>query len=148
VNNERTTDEQRVNTVEESKERKKKDAPSPKTRFVKPTEEEVSAYCLTRKNGIDPAYFRDHYEANGWVQSGGKPIRNWKAAVRTWERNGMAGGRNRKPQRQRCTTAAEGTFWNPQDAGEGAIADAVAAGVLDEDGNWLIPEGDPRRNGT
>lgn len=31
----------------------------------------------------------DHYEANGWVQGRGKPIKDWKAAVRTWEKNGI-----------------------------------------------------------
>jgi len=58
-------------------------------RFQKPSLEEVRSYCSQRKNSIDPEQFFDHYESNGWVQGKGKPIRNWQAAIRTWERNGL-----------------------------------------------------------
>ena len=54
-------------------------------RFAPPTVEEVRAYCHERKNSIDPQHFVDYYEANGWVQGKGKPIKDWKATVRTWE---------------------------------------------------------------
>lgn len=33
----------------------------------------------------------DFYEANGWVQGKGKPIKSWQAAVRTWERGDSDG---------------------------------------------------------
>lgn len=58
-------------------------------RFSAPSIEAVRAYCLERKNEVDPEQFCDHYTANGWVQGKGKPIRDWRAAVRTWERNGV-----------------------------------------------------------
>lgn len=58
-------------------------------KFKVPKVEEVRAYCQERKNTIDADQFVDHYTANGWTQGRGKPIRNWKAAVRTWERNGI-----------------------------------------------------------
>jgi len=55
-------------------------------RFVKPTLQEVAAYCLERKNGIDPQTFVDHYERVGWVVGQNKtPMKCWMAAVRTWE---------------------------------------------------------------
>lgn len=55
---------------------------------IPPALEEVSAYCRERSNGIDPEEFIAHYEANGWVQGKGrKPIRSWKAAMVTWEKN-------------------------------------------------------------
>lgn len=58
--------------------------------FVPPTVEEVSNYCKERGNSIDPQHFIDYYCANGWVQGrGGKPIKDWRAAVRTWERSGI-----------------------------------------------------------
>lgn len=71
--------------------------PTPKQRkkFVPPTVDEVSAYCRERKNGIDPNRFIDHYTANGWKQGRGKPIVDWKAAVRTWEREGKENGRDK-----------------------------------------------------
>ena len=53
--------------------------------FKAPTVEEVAAYCRERGNGIDPAEFIDHYTSNGWLV-GKVPMRDWRAAVRTWER--------------------------------------------------------------
>lgn len=55
-----------------------------KPRFVKPTAEEVQAYCNERGNGINAEEFIAHYESNGWVV-GRSPMKDWKAAVRTWE---------------------------------------------------------------
>lgn len=54
-------------------------------RFSPPAVDDVRAYCEERGNGIDPQAFMDHYEANGWVQGKGKPVKDWKACVRTWE---------------------------------------------------------------
>lgn len=53
--------------------------------FQKPTVEEVAAYCRQRGDGIDPEHFCDYYEANGW-KVGREPMKDWKAAVRNWER--------------------------------------------------------------
>lgn len=57
-----------------------------KAPFVPPTADEVRAYCLERGNGIDAEYFVSYYEARGWKYSGGLDMKDWKAAVRTWER--------------------------------------------------------------
>lgn len=62
--------------------------PTPKRerkRFTPPKLEEVEAYCRERQNGIDAAKFVDYYEAVGW-KVGKQPMKDWKAAVRTWER--------------------------------------------------------------
>lgn len=53
-------------------------------RFVPPAVEEVAAYCRERCNGIDPQAFVDFYASKGWVV-GKSPMKDWKAAVRTWE---------------------------------------------------------------
>ena len=53
--------------------------------FVKPTVEEIAAYCKERCNSINADAFYNFYEANGWIQGKGKPIRDWKACIRTWE---------------------------------------------------------------
>lgn len=55
--------------------------------FTPPSVDEVRAYCSERKNSVDPERFVDFYAANGRKQGRGKPIVDWKAAVRTWERN-------------------------------------------------------------
>lgn len=67
-------------------------------KFVKPTVEEIKAYCAERKNQIDAEYFYDHYEGNGW-KIGKTPMKDWKATVRNWERNGYSGS---KKQTQTC----------------------------------------------
>ena len=54
--------------------------------FKPPTLEEVRAFFQEKGTTIDPEAFFAHYEANGWVQSRGKPIRNWKACLTTWEK--------------------------------------------------------------
>ena len=60
-----------------------------KPAFQPPTLEAVMEYAKERGNKIDPIAFFDFYEANGWVQGKNKPLKDWKAAVRTWERNGV-----------------------------------------------------------
>lgn len=69
-------------------------------RFVKPTAEEVAAYCRERGNKVDPQRFIDHYESNGW-RVGKATMKDWRAAVRTWEKNdnGTAGNNNRRNDR-------------------------------------------------
>lgn len=54
-------------------------------RFIPPSIEEVTAYCKERGNAVDPHQFIDHYTANGW-HVGKQKMRDWRAAVRTWER--------------------------------------------------------------
>lgn len=55
-------------------------------RFTPPTVQEVREYIETRGSSIDPESFVDHYEANGWMRGKNK-IKDWKACVRTWEKN-------------------------------------------------------------
>ena len=55
-------------------------------RFVHPTPEEVNTYCRERNNGIDGSEFCDFYTSKGW-KVGKNPMKDWKAAVRTWERS-------------------------------------------------------------
>ena len=50
-----------------------------------PTLEDVKAYCSERKNKVDPERWYDYYTSNGW-KVGKNPMKDWKAAVRTWER--------------------------------------------------------------
>lgn len=68
---------------------------SPKrSRFVPPTKEDVIAYCNERGNKVDPERFIDYYTANGW-RVGKNPMKDWKAAVRTWERSDVQKTRSR-----------------------------------------------------
>lgn len=56
-----------------------------RSKFVKPSVEEIAAYCAERNNSIDPQQFFDFYESKGW-KVGNQSMKDWKAAVRTWER--------------------------------------------------------------
>lgn len=73
--------------IDNKREGADKPAPLPtKTkRFVKPTLDDVRAYCMERQNSVDPESFIDFYESKGW-KVGNQPMKDWKAAVRTWER--------------------------------------------------------------
>jgi len=53
--------------------------------FQKPSLSEVAAYCRERANKVDPEQFYNFYESNGW-KVGKNPMKDWHAAVRTWEK--------------------------------------------------------------
>ena len=72
-----------VNVIKE----KNNDSIIPKEKKVilkKPTLEEVAAYCAERNRGVNPEKWFNHYTSNGW-HVGKNKMRDWKAAVRTWE---------------------------------------------------------------
>ena len=55
-------------------------------KFTPPSLEEVRAYCQERGNNVDPERFFDYYEAGGWKDAKGNPVKNWKQKVITWEK--------------------------------------------------------------
>ena len=57
-----------------------------KSRFSPPSVEEVRSYCEERKNDVDAERFVDYYTSNGW-KVGKNAMKDWRAAVRTWERS-------------------------------------------------------------
>lgn len=61
------------------------ESPRPKARFVPPTVEEVRNYCIERNNLVNPEAFVDFYSSKGWMVGKNK-MKDWKAAVRTWEK--------------------------------------------------------------
>lgn len=66
---------------------------SPKRKqFVKPTLEEVQAYCRERESTVSAHAFYDWYESNGW-RVGKNPMKDWKAAIRTWEQKDRVAGK-------------------------------------------------------
>jgi hypothetical protein len=56
------------------------------TTFKPPTVEEVAKYCRERCNSVVAQQWHDHYTSNGWMVGKNK-MKDWKAAVRTWEKN-------------------------------------------------------------
>jgi predicted phage replisome organizer len=57
-----------------------------RTTFSKPTFDQVKEYCIERKNTVNADKWYAHYESNGWMVGKNK-MKDWKAAVRTWEHN-------------------------------------------------------------
>jgi hypothetical protein len=57
----------------------------PKKIFTPPTIEAVSEYCSNRGSGVDARKWYDFYQSKGWMVGKNK-MKDWKAAVRTWER--------------------------------------------------------------
>ena len=78
----------------------KKEGVKPK-RFTPPSLEEVKAYCDERNNGVDPQAFIDFYTSKGW-KIGKETMKDWQAAVRTWERRETP-----KQNKKQYTTKAE-----------------------------------------
>ena len=84
-------DKERDKDIERDKERdkdierdKKNNSANKSHRFTPPTLEEVTAYCQERNKGVDPQRWYDFYTAKGWM-IGKNKMKDWKAAVRTWE---------------------------------------------------------------
>ena len=88
------TQVKRICNVEKEKDTETEKEKRKNSRFTPPTLEEVKAYCLERNNNVDAEKFVDYYTANGWVQGKGKPVKDWKACIRTWEKNSFTN----KPQ--------------------------------------------------
>jgi hypothetical protein len=63
----------------------------------KPDIDTVQSYCAERRNGIDPVAFVDYYDSVGWM-IGKKPMKDWQAAVRTWERRTKQDQSAKRPQ--------------------------------------------------
>ena len=57
---------------------------SKEDRFAPPSLEELTNYCKERKNGVNASQWMDFYISKGWF-IGKNKMRDWKAAVRTWE---------------------------------------------------------------
>lgn len=79
------------------KTRKEEKARAPSSRrFTPPSVDEVAAYCRERGNGVDAQRFVDFYASKGW-KVGSSGMRDWRAAVRNWERQDNTkngGGKN------------------------------------------------------
>ena len=75
----------------EKRDRERKTA----SRFSPPSLDEVRAYCAEKKLSVDPERFIDYYESVGW-KVGRNPMKDWKAAIRGWERR-RSEGEKKKP---------------------------------------------------
>jgi len=106
--------DQRLTQVRLGKDRLGKDRLDKNIRgFTPPSIDEVSAYCTERNNGIDPQHFVDFYEAKGWMVGKNK-MKDWKAAVRTWEGRQGNGYSKQHTQQNAGRDSAGDERWNLQ----------------------------------
>ncbi len=96
----------------------KKESPK-RAVFTPPNVAEVETYCKERNNGIDANYFVDYYTSNGWMV-GRTKMKDWKAAVRNWERNTskttnkqQSNGRISKASSSEIISAPQGYAYDP-----------------------------------
>ena len=87
---------------------KDEDKPRKGIRFVPPKVEEVRSYCAEIGSGIDPQNFVDYYTTRGWLV-GKVPMRDWKAAVRTWEKNERSRSQGQSSEIKPVVVTAEET---------------------------------------
>lgn len=74
-------------------------------RFTPPTIEEVSEYCKSRNNGVDPEQFVAFYSSKGW-KVGNTPMKDWKQCIITWEKRDRQ-NQSSQPQRAKTVTAQQ-----------------------------------------
>ena len=69
--------------------------------FTPPTLEEVNEYIQEKGYSVDAKYFMDYYESAKWHDSKGKPVKNWKQRIVTWNRNGYGSGSTKQETQAR-----------------------------------------------
>ena len=69
------------------------------SRFQKPTIEEIRQYCLEKGYNVDAEQFFNFYESKGWVV-GKAPMKNWRAAVSTWNKREKEVPRRKRESRK------------------------------------------------
>lgn len=80
--------------------------------FVKPTVEEIAAFCKEKNYNVNAQQFFNYYESNGW-KIGRNAMKSWQAAVQNWN------------TRDKANNKAAGTMW------AGNSTDADTAGYED-----------------
>lgn len=99
--NEKQTESKQEPKVESRKYKDKniKEKQEKEKSFVPPSVEEVAEYCRSRGNDLDPEGFVAFYQSKGW-KVGNNPMKDWKAAVISWEKR-------RKEERKQTTPSAK-----------------------------------------
>ena len=104
-----------------------KDSIDKKGRFTPPTLSEVQAYVNEKGYHIDAESFIDFYASKGWMVGKNK-MKDWKAAVRTWEK--------RRKDEQRMGQVHNGTT---DRNGRGVAGTAYGSGSGTEAGKVTFP---------
>ena len=82
--NDNDNDNERIVGTNRGYESSKSPKEKPQRKIIPPQPEWVKEYCESRKNNVDYQKFMDFYESKGWLV-GKTKMKDWEAAVRTWE---------------------------------------------------------------
>ena len=75
------TDRERDRDIE----RDKGKSSAKRAKFIPPSVDQVESYIAEKGYSVDAQSFVDFYDSKGWLV-GKSPMKDWKAAVRTWNR--------------------------------------------------------------
>ena len=122
-------------SVEPGAEERKKVAQK-KERFKPPTVQEVQEYCNERQNGIQAYTFVNFYQSKGW-KVGNQPMKDWRAAVITWEQKNKQNGITNTKQ---SGFSNNGAVSNGKVSGRSIVADRISQHLArnSESGNHTI----------
>ncbi len=68
-------------------------------RFSPPSLDEVQEYTQANNYNVDPEKFVSYFESVGWVVGNGKAMKDWRAAIRNWDKSEQKQvGKTLKPQ--------------------------------------------------
>ena len=76
----------RLDKVSKDNENETAETQSPRSRFKKPTIDEINDYIKEKDLKVDGQYWLDYYESNGW-KIGRASMKDWKACLRRWNAN-------------------------------------------------------------
>lgn len=100
--------------------------------FVPPTLGDVKEYCKEKGYEIDAERFIDFYMSKDWM-IGKNRMKDWRAAVRNWDRNRRQGMTTKGDQRQGMTTKGKNRFHNLEE--HGYDYDKMVWGMIKQDGS-------------
>jgi hypothetical protein len=92
--------------------KKKKVAPKKKRTadiFTPPTEAEVAAYIAEKGWQVNAAHWHAYYTANGW-KVGRSPMKDWRAAVKTWQYNGLTNNKKSSYEQRKFTSGNDAFY--------------------------------------
>ena len=103
-NNAKTTIETTIETTETNNKNKNKNKnknmnmkENKRGGFSPPTLSEVQAYCKERNNNVNAETFVNFYQSKDWYVGKNK-MKDWKAAVRTWENKSRQENKQQEPE--------------------------------------------------
>ena len=91
---------------------------STRKKFIPPTLDEINAYVIENGLHVSAKDFLDYFTVGNWIDSLGKPVKNWKQKLLTWEKKTYKPTAQKKTRYQENMEAADRAiaFFESQEA--------------------------------